>query len=465
MIRDSECERYRKELASQLTSIIENSAIADAGIRHVLEQLFNNLSDYQADKMAILKENYLQARIKAEESVEQPGSIYTALVPNEKLPDLPHFSPIAEPGEMSDAEGDLDSPNRCKDFIGVFFKCSYKRFMEITDGQTYSKEYEAEVIEKNTSKKIMCRLVCNTIYVTKEKYLQIAAAQYGFDVPLIFSPYARRFAEIQFSEPVELGSVKQIVIKGLEKDIEATTLEKMLVWNVELKQKAIPELPVKIDDALLERMTNQTDLFLCNEYVIPGSSYTFKSVYKCKSNEWLLFDGIGSSRLAIVRKLSEDKLYVMHDANVKAEPIIRLLIHQPDIVELQKIGRTFQNYYNRTVFRKKRLYSIADIRYAVSGFRNNDIGITIDDRVIVGRELRDEQEIIDYYNEHCYYHYVSYRNLNESELQRSIPLRTGTMCCLTFYGNVWYTEDYARYVLAWLNEQYPELIWIGRWER
>ena len=462
MIQDSENERYCKELANQLAGIIQNSAVADADIRHILEQLFNNLSEYQAEKMSVLENNYLNAVKQLEKSSEQPDNIYTALIPNDKLKDFPNFYPVAEPGEIADAEGEIDSLRNKRDFAGIYFRCSYDRFIEITDSHTFQREYEAEIIENGAARNVMCRLIRNNVYVAKEKYLQQAAIQYNFDVPLIFSPYARRFAEIVFSEPVSISSLKHISIKGLEKDTEATTLEKTLVWNIEMKRRGIPELPDNTDDSFIKRIQNQPDLFSCNEYVVPNISYTYRSVYKCRKNEWILFNGTGASRLAVIRKISDDKLYVMYDADAKAEPFMRLSIYQPDETELQKTGLNFQNYYKRTVFRKKRLNTIADIQYAVSGFRNSDMNITIDEKIIVGKN--PENEISDYLDMHRYYQYISYRELNETELHRSIPLKIGTACCLTFHGEVWYTEDYARYVLSWLNEQYPELIWIGRCE-
>ena len=451
-MRQSELEQYIQELNDKMTDIISRNFDGDNDTRLMLDKLFKNLAKYNAERMSELK---VEVKSSIQEKDYCDVRIITALSETNNNC-IPSFFPIAEPSEFF-----LDSESRKPSTVlGAFFKCPYKRFVEITDSSTFDREYQAVLKKGNDSISIPCRLKANDTFVRKEALLHKIAYQYGIESPLIFSPYSRRFALVVFDDPnFRVSDSDMICIPELDNEIEAFSNQKTLYWNIKAVFRSVPDIKADINEFIISKMTSDDADYDTNEYIIPGRQYLHKDIYKCKSNEFILFNGIGQERLGLSRQLSEERLYVLYDTNSKIEPTAKATVYSPDEIELLKLSQYFENTFSKAMFKKNRLRTIADVQYILSGFRDNPYGINIEEDIVF--ESDPSSALDDYNDDFRYYKYVPPSAIKEN-VERTIPQKRCSFCCISFNGDFVFTEDYARYVLSYLNEHYPEILWIGR---
>lgn len=449
------------ELKTNLTTIIDNSENIDKCQKTILKTLFSNLAEYDKNRLDELKKEVSSKIQEKEYSKEKPGIIITALV-NKKV-NYNNFTNI------------IDFKN---DFIGAFFNCSYEEYLKITDNNPYDKNYEIEIEIKNENSIIpaFCRLKTDSSYVDIEKYLYSVYEQYNIDTPMIFSPYARKFAKIVIDdESINLTKIKRIIFKNedLNKKLKGTTLDSTLIWNVNILEKNVPCLDENLSENEINKIKYNIEAYESNSYFIPNKTNTqIIDVYKCLKNQFILFHGLGNKRIGIGRNRDESRLFVLRDGSIKIEPYAKLSVKDIDEEKL-KNPDFYRNFYNQALFNMPRIRSKADIFYVINAFNDNPYGISIEENVDISTnkilpQSEDvgggvtkvtegvfENRIYDYEDCHRYY--------NTSE-DKSIKLKNSTTCCLAFRGkDKVLAEDYARYVLAFLNKKYPEFYWIGRY--
>ena len=462
----SQNSRDTNELANQIMSIVESSDVSKEQ-KQLLRELFQNLALHQKKKLDVLFNTVQSSIYMTEHTSESIGQIVVALLPQKHT--LRGFFPVFDFSQVSFPDDDLDNYISNDESIGAYFNCSYDRFLEIADSGV-PHDYDANV-ELKDGKTIKCKC-CFRVdysYVYQEKLLQVAASQYGFETPLVYSPYSRKFARIVFSEDISISQILKIYIPYLSQDIIATTIDHDLMWNVEITNRRSPELPVPeaFSSEMISKKAEASNSFIANEYVVAGSTPTYKSKYACYPNEFILFDGVGRRRLAIARDVKESCLYVMYDGQIKIEPIKRLKVNTVqdimfDIDALVKQNLAHINSFKATTYIKRRLHSYADIIYSLSAFQQNEYSISIAEEFTISEEYPSEC-ISEYQNAHRYYKYQA-DQFCIGEVERSILNSRALFCCLTFKGSNPFVEDFARYVLAFMNEYYPEFHWVGRCE-
>ncbi|WP_028515162.1 hypothetical protein [Ruminococcus flavefaciens] len=454
------------ELANQIMSIVDDSDMSREQ-KQLLRELFQNLALHQNKKLDDLFSMVQSSIYEAEHTSESIGHIVVALLPIKH--NLRGFFPMFDFSQVSFPDDDLDDLISYNEFIGAYFKCSYDRFLEITDsGIPHDYDTTVELINGSIIK-CKCSFRLNYSYVYQEKLLQVAASQYGLETPLIYSPYSRKFAKIVFSEDISISQIQAIHIPCLSQDLAATTIDHKLMWNIEVTNRRSPELPVSqaFSPEMLKQKALSSDTFTANEYVVAGSTPSYKSKYACYPNEYIIFDGVGTRRLAIARDIKESCLYIMYDGQIKIEPIKRIKVNPVhdimyDIDVLVKQNAAHINSFKATTFIKRRLRSNADIIYSLSAFQQNEYNISIADEFNIFEECPSEC-ISEYQNAHRYYKYQA-EQYCYGEIERSILNTRALFCCLTFKGNNPFKEDFARYVLSFMNEYYPEFHWVGRCE-
>ena len=456
--------RDSNELADQIISIVESSDVSREH-KQLLRELFQNLALHQNNTIDALFNTVQSTVYKAEHTSESIGQIVVALLP--KKHNLRGFFSMVDFSQVSFPDDDLDDYISSDDAIGAYFNCSYDRFLEITDSGI-PRDYDASIELKNGRIiECKCSFRVDSSYIYQEKLLQIAASQYGFETPLVYSPYSRKFARIIFSEDIYTSQILAIHIPFLSQDIVATTIDHDLMWNIEITNRRSPELPLPeaFSSDMINKKAEAVDTFIANEYVMAGSSPVFKSKYACYPNEFILFNGVGTRRLAIARDVKESCLYVMYDGQIKIEPIKRLKVNTVqditfDIDALVMQNLAHVNSFKATTYIKKRLRSYADIIYSLSAFQQNEYSISIAEEFTIS-EVYPHECISEYQNAHRYYKHQS-DQLCTGEVERSILNPRALFCCLTFKGSNPFIEDFARYVLAFMNEHYPEFHWVGR---
>lgn len=417
------------DLKVNLNNIIDNSESVDKKLKGILKNLFENLADYDKERLNELEEIVRKDIYYKEFFSEKFGNIVTALVSIKDEYD--GFSDIKE-----------DFP---KDFIGAFFKCSYEEFLRITDNNPY-KEYEV-IIDENNNTKAYCRLEADSSFIEKEKCLYEIAEQYNIDTPVIFSPYARKFAKIVFNdESIKAENIKYIKFeKNIDEFVIGTTLDSKLIWNLKVEEKSFHSFEA-----------GNTQNFIQNQYFIPNEAITQKKeLYKkCKENQFIIFHGINDKKIGIGRNIKEEELYVLYDDNMNIEPYAKITINDVDEKVLNK-SVYYRNCNSKFLFNLPRIRTKSDILYVVNAFNGNPYDIRIEENFYINKN-GSEGKIEDYEFCHRYYYYMG--------CSETLKLKNTSTVCLNFTGkdkNL--TEDYARYVLSFLNKKYPEFYWIGRY--
>lgn len=476
-----------KNIYNNITDIIDSGTFTEP---EIIKMFLKKIIEYNENKLDTLKSEVFQEVSQINHLFTNPEKIHTALVENQFVSKsspkvLGCFHPVKDFKNISNiysAQNSRYNLPKKADFIGVFFKSSYSDFITITDQNTNT-ETKIKIKFKNTDKtqETSCCFLKNNIFIESEQILKKIFEQYGFDEPFVYSPYARRFAELKISVPVNIESVEKIdfIDNRISSLIEATTFEKTLVWNIEFKPPC-SAFSNTIDGSTIQKLSigDTNSEYRSNEYIIPhsnGKDYSCKNIYKCDTNEYLLFDGVGKTKIGIGRNTEKKLLYITHDNISKLEPLTKMIIDRCSGNDLEKLdpSQVFQNYYSSTLFKKQRLYSYADICYAVNGFNGNPYNIEID----IENIKIDTQEHINQIEENQQNVYITdyntfdryYESTNPKlEPYRTIKSVSKAACILTFNrtsdfkGNINFIEDYARYVLSYLNEKYPEFYWKGK---
>lgn len=465
MNRSSELNEYSKELNSKLRDIIYKSDINDSETKIVLNKLFSNLLEYTVNKISRIEEISKYDTMMQNCPFENPESIYTALADKKLLEndELPSFYPIIKKFKNIDIYDSEDEPDNDNEFIGVFFKCSYEKFIELTDSSTYDRDYTVYA----DGKPIKCNFEVNYIYVAEEKILSLLAEQYDFTVPRIYSPYSRRFAKLIIkSDDINIKNIKKIDFGELSEFIEASTITHTLVWNIHIiKNKPIPAMSDFISEYDRKKLENNADGYRSSNYLIASQYYKYMKEYKCDKNTYILFSSPDNVHISFGRNLNEDILYVLYNSDTEIKEKARVSIKIPDSSELRNIT-CFVNYYDRGLYREKRLNTYSDICYTAGSFMNNPYNIETGKIIITNERYKcgEKERIIYPYNrKHRYYERDSIKNYSENAFSRLPEKNRNIYCIIPFYSENIFTEDYARYMTEYLSENYPEILWLAVW--
>lgn len=453
-----------------ITDIISNSETTDINTKNTLNELFNALYEYtdkQLKNIELKQKNNTAIGYSAEDCI----NIYTALVEIAEYTDhkekYQSFSPIASKFGKVNIYGEDDEKDD-KDFIGVFFNCDYDKFIEITDSVTFGKDYEV-IINKRS---YLCQFEVDYTFVAHERILRSLAFQYGINVPVIYSPYARRFARLRLVNSNEIIKAKEI--KSIEfrepllTYIAGTTISHTLIWNVNVvSNKLIPSFSDTVSQNDCDRLGTSSDGYKPSKYLIASQHYKYMQEYKCSKNEFILFDNPNNLRLVLSRNINSDILYVMYNSDEALHSETRITVTQPQPIELQNLS-TYQNIFDKGIYLLPRLRTHADISYVVNSFALNpySLSVNVDDIIIsrsTDRNIISDDLVSPYNSYHRYYGRIS----NEINIKQSSPVTSSSSqrlyCTIPFVGKNNFAKDYIRYVIEFLSYTYPEVLWQATW--
>ncbi len=420
------------ELKTKLNYVIQTSNALDKNGKDMMKDLFNSLSEYTQNHIEQISDNVeTQIRSKYETKTDK-FNIMTILVANEKADELERKDKYYPIYNSNDSE---------KTKFGLFFDCSYERFMEICSGR-----YTASIKLQNGQviNKCECSISPDDIYAAQEWILFRAAKQYDIKRPLIFSPYSRKFATVILKD----RSIRVEEIADLKRDKIGerymSSNQYRLMWNVKYEDL--------IGDSIPEARTLN--------YVTPlFEKLMYKRTFvNTKSNMYYLFDFENTERLSVIRE--GGTLYVASDVNLAEIPYHRITILDPN----EDIANKFENYYQPNLFSHTRLRSKADIIYTLRSFCNNPYGVTISENIKIAMQgdkiLTELRRFKNYNANFSYYRDPTLERVNYDSMMRSQKLKSSLYCIVAFSGeNI--CGDYANYVIEYLNDTYPEFNWIG----
>ncbi len=433
-----------------------------------LESLFINTLNYTNKKLSALQKELLQ-QMEANECSSPYWRIFTMLVNINKNKDYGNFKAIIPKIKK------INSCSTQNNFIGIFFHCSYEEFIKITDG----KEYKIEIEGDKQSKTFYFKVEKSDAFVQEENVLFKAAMQYQYNFPPIYSPYSRRFAKITFFDPtVSVDTIKKSFFKNWEfyDAIEATTNEKTLVWNIWAgSTDDLQSISEQVEDQILKNKDTK-EVHSIIPYNSKQKSAISRIIFTHPQNKYIIFDNPSENRLDIQRRHTINNKNITTSVTYSEElDLSHSLITISEFSESElknfDLTQSFQNHYFPPLFTKQRVNSYADIYQVVSCFTQNPYDIEISEEIeiinmenLINTYNKSKVFIQDYHTEDRYYKYTNLK----SEPYRTIKSVSKAACILTFNkaqdfkGNINFIEDYARYVLSYLNEKYPEFYWKGK---
>ena len=341
--------------------------------------------------------------------------------------------------------------------FGAFFECSYKKFKELTRSDI---QYEVKVV-KNEKGEVCdgyCKFMPNAIFVKRERdILNKIAKEYNITRPLIFSPYARKFASVTIykkgyqRETIPGSEIKSIIIDKSactdNLDCIKFTTDYQLVWNVIKNKVTVEPDKAKPQSTIIPKWMEEGY----------HSNYCFNGI---QSNEFVLVNVTNDSDLVYLREnYNSEKngnaekignLYIFSQKNYSIENFLKYTLSK-----IHRDGVTvFGNYFSPNLFPVQRPRTKADIMSILSCFKGNkafDIDIYISNS--------DEGNILEMYdNDYRYYNFKK----NAEWLTFNVSDEKKYKCRLIFEGkDRVLTEDYARYVLEYISYMYPEINWQG----
>jgi len=409
--------------------------------KNTLLRLFENMFDYQKSKIDDI-ENHVREDIKAKfisNEENENFNIQTALVVrNEYDSNNSEFCPILSKDDE-------------KKLLGAFFECSYKKFQELT---TSDKLYKVKVTMQNgTVHEGDCKFTPSAAFLKAERnVLHKIAKEYHITRPLIFSPYARKFAamtiykrgyqkEIMFSSgKMSDPNIKSVCIDGL--DCIKFTTDYRLVWNVLTDTREVGPSQEGLQNTIIPRWMEDRYRF----------NYCCRDI---KNNEFLLAEVENEPGLIYLRekeKAEENgRVYIFSEesryfnGNLFKYTLSKII--SPDVT-------VFENYFAPNLFPVQRPRTKGDIMSILSCFKGNEpfnINIYLSDD--------DKGKISLYADDYRYYNFRK----NADWLTFNVSAEKKYKCTLIFEGkDEILTEDYAQYVLDYISCMYPEINWQGK---
>lgn len=417
-----------------LNTIINNSANIDSNEKALFRNLFNKLSDYTDFHVNNIKETVKEQLESNFGNMNTDFEVRTVLankIMKESFIAQRSYCPVIC------EQDETDENNK---YFGVFFDCTYEKFRDICAKISYN----AVVTLKNSDKPVecLCTLVPDSVFVQYEEILYRIARQYGVKKPLIFSPYARKFALIKFrNNDFKTSDIADIKFTDINEKYMPTT-EYTLMWNVLIEDTDEYTIPCT-EDMKISPYFNSVD---------------YRRVFlNTPENVYFVFCFRNTEKFYFVRK--EDMLYVSSDVDLTTVPYEKVtLLNDFESTEC------FRNYFKPNTFSGARVRSQADIIYTLNSFNNNpyDVVISEDIRVVSDSKKIPEslKKFKNYNSDVSYYADTAMNTITYESIARSRRLRSSLYCIVPFSGGE-IREDYANYVIEYLNEMYPEFNWIG----
>lgn len=414
-----------KNQINQMSDIIDGS-ISDHEEAELLKKLFSKLSDYNIKHLDDVISN---VRKSFSDTINRSDRISIKNV----LADRSNAVKFVADNVMDY----VVSPEKLG--IGVFIDLSYSKLVN----EYKDKKYNVTICTDNGKYDFRCTLVQSTKFVRAERILKKLAEQYHISAPLIYMPYARKYFELKIKDcDIPKESITDVIIDGIPSECVKPNCKYFLMWNVSVKE--ISSEPTYIEDG--------TDCPEVDTVVPYFDRLRYKRKYlNVQPDEYYLFKFPEYEKFCICRE--SDKIVIYTEKKftwVQAQKLM-LLTGNIDLS-----FNVYSNYFRKNTLFSSRVRSYADIEYVIDCFRDNPFDIGISDRFKIEyhSDMGKINTIKNYDVDYAYYDY------DKEDRNQNIKLKSSVNCILTFSGGK-NTEDFADYVLEFLNVRYPEFNWQG----
>lgn len=407
-----------------LSEVIDSANLDDA-LKKVLRKSLFEIFEHESKILSEIK-----SEVRQEIKSARRGKnflIATALVPREKISAMSekNFYIIKEDGKSEESfsvyfpkQGEFESSEINS---GPYFLCCPYDEVDNFCRRQYT--------GKSSKGSFRYELTTQTRFIEQEKKFFRLAELYKFELPIIFSPYARRAVDIKVldTENFEFSTCDFEFEKNFGNKLKHNHV---LMWNIDSPGKKN-----------------------CSSFLMPTEEenfchYIFDS--GIDKNAFILPPHTFAATIEKVEKIDDKRIDFVTSEEWSDDSGEFLKIFPVDIDENFPIEEIFFNRFNGgELFDKLRLRTAGDINYVLKKFSNDKFSADF-----LG--MTDEPEEIKKYQKsrgHAYY-----MPKGEKFIRASAKL---PKCMIKFSAPKIYLIDYANFVLHFLGMKYPEYFWAG----
>lgn len=345
----------------------------------------------------------------------------------------------------------------CGDY---FLDCAYEDVLTLcSDEAADVYPYRGCVEVQGESVPFRYRLAYDLKYIHAERLLFVVADLYRIKAPILFSPYGRRAVKIQVPrQDLEIVGVlldrKGNLAPYCPKEnrlADKLRIDRQLKWNLRTESVPLPSCTAASDrdDAFFSPYGNQ-EIY----------RYTFKDR---RENDFICPSLDEAEHVIAAQKDVKGQQIVLVTKKPLTEPCRSLhIIQAADTAEpgSKPLGdAVFPNLDGR---RKEafgygeRLRTRGDIERMLYGLGMPGHGLTCAFRAVSQAAQKDVTPLRRYDRDLAYGRFDVCREQSLYGSRRGLPF-----CYITFSGDEKFLNDYAEYVLSFLEFRYPDFQWVG----
>lgn len=450
----------------ELQKSIEQAKIPDE-LKKILTETIKSLTKRGETVFSEIRERVLQEVTDVSFDWSKNWNIATALIQADENGDTGGFYKILSArNENVDEEYILGEPKFIEIIDNYFLDCSHEETVAYCSDE-YGDEYpyQGEVNLKGKTTHFRYRLAYDLRYVNFERELFDVADIYQIKRPVIFSPYSRRAVKIQI--PREFNAVSDYLKEHagnltpycLENNDLANKLitGKRLEWNIRINSIQLPEYNVTDDNSDNSSFAPYGER---NIY-----RYEFKNLndseFICPRNDELI--NLITAQIT-PPKADQKQMITLVAKKPLTEPCrsLRLIPTKTNISHNKFLNWGFNVFANFDIankdrnFFKERLRTVGDIENVLYRLGMPQHGFNCKFSGVSDSEKKNVNVIKIYNRELAYGNFDIRREQVLYGNRRKLPF-----CYITFNGNAKFLNDYAAYVLSFLETRYPDFQWVG----
>lgn len=450
-----------KSRRDEWQNIVEKAELP-AEWKEMLKEVFSRLSERNEKVWDKIEETVLREEQNSRSAWHERWHLATVLVPEEKTRDAGSFHRVIDRWEEENDEEDVLGEALPMDIEGIYFlNCPYAEVDSLcvhAQDNTYPYEGHTSVQGKDVS--FHYRLVPYRRFITREEELFHMAEIYGIMVPILFSPYARRAVKIQLSEE-DRALAEQLQGAGTEPYCfeenhlaDKILSDAVLLWNIAREQLPPPCHSVEEEN---------------HSFVAPyGERNVYRYVFSgVKDREFICPAQTELSYLISADKDTEKEQITLLTKRKLSEDCISMRLIG-DVDRLERYGMeawsnmVFFNIDRHTVieggnvFSKERLRTQGDLNRVLCALQMPAQGLSCKLNAVCPAREKDIKPICRYKDDFAYGASAVHREQQLYKRNRHLPY-----VYLSFSGDAKFLNDYANFVLSFLEKRYPDFQWVG----
>ena len=468
-----------KSKRDELQYIVERTELSPEW-KEMLNAAFQELSARNEKVWHEIRETVLREDANLRRAWSWDWNVVTALVPAVKSTETSGLHRIIGLREEEGSGENLLGEALHIDIKGTYFlDCPYEEVAELCANERDNDyPYEGRINMQGKEIPFRYRLAPYLRFIERERELFDMAEMYGIATPVLFSPYARRAVKIQISsEDSTIADLLQdagIAPYRFEENYLADKIKSdtVLMWNIQRKELSPPPYhPVE----------EKGHSFFAPYGDRPIYRYEFGNV---NEREFICPAQVEQKHLVSAVKDTENKRIILITEKELSEDCISMrIVGGMDTFEkyhAEDWGRTlFPNMdgeRREIVFPKERLRTQGDLERVLYALHPKERLRTQGDleRVLYALQMpahglscsfvknvcpapKKDQNIIRRYAKQFAYGVTDVRR--EQQLygkNRNLPY-----AYILFSGDAAFLNDYANFVLSFLERRYPDFQWVG----